>query len=422
MAKLRGLRTLFLAAFLLLLPAAARPQQQFDAAAERLKQSAPKVYLDCHQCDMDFIRNEITFVNFVRDRQTADVHILVTIALTGAGGREYTLDFIGLNAYYDIRTTLRYVSNQTDTDDEQRRGLVRVLKMGLVPFAAKTSVGDFLNVNFDKKVQPEAVEDSWNSWVFGVGVSGAVSGEKSKSYASLSGWASANRVTPGQKLRLGISGNLNTSRFVLEEGPIRSSADSQSFGGLYVVSLNDHWSAGTWLSVYSSSYSNVALAINPAPAIEYNVFPYAESTRRQLRLLYRVGYSFNKYMELTILDKIRQSVLGQTLSMSLEIKEPWGNITSSLSGSNLLTDFSKNRLEFWGGVSLQLFRGLAMNFNGQYSRINDQISLRKSEASLEEILLGRVMLPTTFSYGLSVGFSYTFGSIYTNVVNPRFGR
>src|SRR5512136_389074 len=135
--------------------------QQIEASAERLKQAAPKVFLDCHQCDMDFIRNEITFVNFVRDRQIADVHILVTIQLTGSGGREYGLEFIGRNSYDDIRNTLKYVSNQTDTDDEQRRGLVRVLKMGLVPYAAKTAIGDFLSVSFDKKVQPEVAEDSW---------------------------------------------------------------------------------------------------------------------------------------------------------------------------------------------------------------------------------------------------------------------
>jgi hypothetical protein len=371
---------------------------------------------------MDFIRNEITFVNFVRDRQIADVHVLVTIQLTGSGGREYSLDFIGQNAYYDIRNTLRYVSNQTDTDDEQRRGMVRVLKMGLVPYAAKTAIGDFLNINLDRKVPAEVTEDTWHSWVFNVGVSGSVSGEKSKDFASASGYFSANRVTPQKKLRMGVLANLNSSRFDLESGPITSSADSESFGGIYVVSLNEHWSVGSWLSVYSSSYSNISWAVNPAPAIEYNYFNYAESTREQLRFLYRIGYSFNRYHEETVFRKMQESVLVQTLSVTLEIKQPWGNISSSLSGSNFLTDFSKNRVEFWSGISLPLFRGLAISFNGQYSRIQDQISLPLTAASEEEILLGRKMLPTSFNYGLSVGVSYTFGSIYTNVVNPRFGR
>jgi hypothetical protein len=411
-----------LTAALLIFPPSRSAGQQSDLSAERLKQSAPKVFLDCHQCDMDYIRREITFVNFDRDRQTSDVHILVTIQLTGSGGREYSLDFIGQNQYCDIRNVLKYVSEPTDSDDEQRRGLVRVLKMGLVPYAARTAVGDFLDVNFEKKLPSEAVEDSWKSWVFSVGASGNVSGQQSQNFTSLSGYFSANRVTQERKLRLGISGNLSRSKFDLDTGPVASSTDSESFSGLYVISLSDHWSAGAWLSVYSSSYNNIALAVNPAPAVEYNFFDYAESTRKQLRLLYRVGYTFNKYQEVTIYDKLRESVIGQTLSMTLEVKQPWGNISSSLTGSNLLTDFSKNRLEFWSGVSLHLFRGLAINFNGRYARIHDQISLPKAGATEEEILLQRKMLATNFSYGLSVGVSYTFGSIYTNVVNPRFGR
>jgi hypothetical protein len=420
--KRYGAIPLILIAALLALRPVRSAAQQAEISADRLKQAAPKVFLDCHQCDMDFIRNEITFVNFVRERQTADVHVLVTVQITGSGGREYSLEFIGQNVYYDIRNTLKYVSNQTDTDDELRRGMVRVLKMGLVPYAAKTAVGDFLNINFDRKVPVEVSEDSWHSWVFNVGLSGSVSGEKSKDFASASGYFSANRVTPERKFRVGVSGNLNSSKFRLESGPISSSADSESFSGIYVFSLNAHWSAGAWFSVYSSSYANIALALNPAPAVEYNYFNYAESTRKQLRFLYRIGYSFNKYHEETVFSKMQESVLTQTLSATVEIKQPWGNVSASLSGSNFLTDFSKNRVEFWSGISLQLFRGFSVGFNASYSRIHDQISLPLSQASEEEILLGRKMLPTSFNYGLSVGVSYTFGSIYTNVVNPRFGR
>ena len=396
--------------------------QQTGFTAEGLKQSTAKVFVDCHQCDMDYIRSEVTFVDFVRERKAADVYILVTIQLTGGGGREYTLDFIGRNGYYDIQNTLKYVSDREDSNDDQRRGLARVIKVGLVPFAARTAMGDFLDVNFERRVMGRGTTDNWNSWIFSVGVSGSMSGEVSRDFASLSGYLSANRVTSQNKFRAGLSGNINSSRFQIEDETLHSSADSESLSGLYVVSLSGRLSAGAWLAVSSSSYHNIALAVNPAPAVEYNFFPYSMSTRKQLRLLYRVGFHFNKYMEETIYDKTKENVIGQTLSMTLEIKEPWGHVSTSLSGSNLLNDFSKNRLEFWSGVSLHVFKGLAVNLSGQYSRIHDQLSLPKADASYDEILLQRRMLATNYNYGLSVGISYTFGSVFSGVVNPRFGR
>lgn len=421
----RLIRIIAVSGLLFIAAVPAAPSQDVPAvpsAVNGAANDAPKVFFDCHQCDMDYIRTEITFVSFVRERRQADVFVMVTIQGTAGGGREYTLAFIGQNDYIDIRNTLKYISNQGDSDDEQRRGLVRVLKVGLVPYAAKTSMADYITVGFERKTGPMAVVDRWNSWVFNIGLSANLRGEEQQNSSALNGHLSVNRVTAGSKLRLGLSADYSRSAFDLDEGPVSSTADSRSFSGLYVVSLDEHWSAGSWLSYYSSSYDNVAFSISPAPAVEYSVFPYSESTRRQLRVLYRIGYSFNKYVEETIFSKLREDLLGQTLTMTLEIKEPWGNISSSLQGSHYFRDLGKNRLEFWGGLNLQLWKGLSLGVYGQYSRINDQLSLPKAGASLEDILLQKKMLATNYNYRLSVGVNYTFGSIYSGVVNPRFGR
>jgi hypothetical protein len=53
--------------------------------------------------------------------------------------------------------------------------------------------------------------------------------------------------------------------------------------------------------------------------------------------------------------------------------------------------------------------------------IHDQLSLPKEDIATEEILLQRKQLATQYQYWASIGFSYTFGSIYNNIVNPRFG-
>ena len=58
------------------------------------------VYIDCSNCDEDYIREEISFVNYVRDRNVADVHIQFSDQRTGGGGKEYTLDFMGQNVFH----------------------------------------------------------------------------------------------------------------------------------------------------------------------------------------------------------------------------------------------------------------------------------------------------------------------------------
>ena len=57
----------------------------------------------------------------------------------------------------------------------------------------------------------------------------------------------------------------------------------------------------------------------------------------------------------------------------------------------------------------------------KYARASDQLSLAKSAASDAEILLRLRQLATSYTYGGSFSLSYTFGSLFNNVVNPRFG-
>jgi hypothetical protein len=54
--------------------------------------------------------------------------------------------------------------------------------------------------------------------------------------------------------------------------------------------------------------------------------------------------------------------------------------------------------------------------------IHDQLNLVKQDLTYDEILLQRKEIATQYEYFVSFGLSYTFGSIYNNVVNPRFGN
>jgi hypothetical protein len=388
---------------------------------DELKRTAPRVFIDGERLDMNFIKEEIQFVNYVRDRTEADVHVLITQQGTGSGGNEYTLKFIGQGLFEDLQNELKFYSNKIETRDESRRGLVQMLKLGLTPYAARTPICVILQLNLDRKVKTTAVEDRWNFWVFSVSANARLNGEMSRTSNSLFGNVSLNRTTPQAKFRLGVSTNIEETRYDYEDYKGVSTSTSRGLDGLYVFSLGEHWSVGAYLSLNYSTYSNISFGLSVRPAIEYNVFPYAQSTRRQLRILYRVGYNLDKYLEETIYDRMQDSTLSQALTATLEFTQPWGNVEVSLEGSNFLHDFSYNRFRISGNMSVRLIKGLSLTVDGRYSAIHDQLALRKGTAELEEVLLRRTELASSYSYQVRLGLNFSFGSVYSNVVNPRFG-
>ncbi len=36
------------------------------------------VYLDCEYCNLDYIKENVQYINYVRDRKEAELHILFT--------------------------------------------------------------------------------------------------------------------------------------------------------------------------------------------------------------------------------------------------------------------------------------------------------------------------------------------------------
>jgi hypothetical protein len=316
---------------------------------------------------------------------------------------------------------LKYFSNKTDTDDEIRKGLVQTLKVGLMRYVARTPISKRIAVSLMDQVKPTSVIDKWNFWVFSLSGRGYFNGQKSIFYNYYSGNFSANRVTPELKIRTSASASRYFNKFDIEGESIESTMSTQRVNGLVVKSLNEHWSAGAYLSFTASSYSNIKFAVNPAPAVEFNLFPYSQSTRRQLRFLYRLNFSAVKYNEETIYLKMKENLLSESLTTTVELKEKWGTISTSLEGAHYFHDFRKYHLNLYGEISLRLYKGLSLELYGSGSRIHDQLSLPKMGASYEDILLMRKQLATSYQYFFYVGLSYTFGSIYSNVVNPRFG-
>ena len=369
---------------------------------------------------MAALTKDVPFVVFVPALGEADVHVTVAAPSAATGG-EYVLSFVGRDAYQGDNNVLRLTPAPDAPPDTVTKELGRTLRLGLVRYAAKTQAAKRLSVAFEDKVKPTAVADPWHFWVFSLSADGFVNGEQSYRYGNYSGSFSATRVTPDLKLRASLSSSLTRQKFVFEDETIDSRSESFGFSGLAVKSLDGHWSAGATFSVQSSSYRNVDREFNVAPAVEYNVFPYADSTKRQLRILYRAGLQAVRYREITIYDRTAETRWNEALSVTLEFKQPWGTVSTALEGSHYFHDFRKNRLELTSEVSLRVWKGLSFNIDGGGSRIHDQLGLVKAGASLDEVLLRRKQLETSYDYYFSVGVSFTFGSVHSNVVNPRFG-
>lgn len=115
------------------------------------------VFMDCNAfgCrDFDFLRREIPVVNWVRNREDADVHILVTSRTTGGGGRAFELSFLGLRDFEGEDMELTWASSGDAVQDEIRTGVSEQIKIGLVRYVVGTPAAERLRVSFGPVAGP----------------------------------------------------------------------------------------------------------------------------------------------------------------------------------------------------------------------------------------------------------------------------
>ena len=402
-------------------------------AAQDERSETLNVFLDCERsCDFDYIRREIPYINYIRDRVGSDVHLLVTRRRTASSGNDYELQFIGLDDLSTMIDTLHYLSASTNTDNERRAGLTETMARGLVRFLMTTKMGDRLLVSvpiIEQSSIPlasQVLNDPWNFWVFSVRVSGNYEAEDTQSSTRIDTRLSANRTTEEWKFSLFGRFSYRESEFELSDGTINSVNRDGNVFGLLVKSLGPHWSVGLMSFFNTSSSRNTDLSMSLSPSLEFSFFPYTESSTRDLRLQYELNFRKNKYEELTVYNKLNQTVVQNQLQLRSDFRQPWGNAQLRLSVESYITDFDESLFDLYnvslgGEIDIRVARGLSISIGAQMSSVHDQIWLPAKVADDDEVLLGNKRLPTDFEYELDFGFSYRFGSIYNNVVNPRFG-
>ena len=305
--------------------------------------------------------------------------------------------------------------------------VAHTLELGLLRYIARTGQAPNVDIRYDGaepgEIAARPEDDPWNFWTFRVRSNVELEVDERTEEYELSGGFSADRVTDALKLEFSVGGSYNQRLFETSDTTsVTSIRESYDAEGLSVWSLSDHWSAGAAYEVGHSSFANEDLQLRVGPALEYNIYPYSESTRRQFNFLYTIGLRYHDYIEQTVFLKDEETLPHHRFSVRLSVRQPWGESYGFLTFSQFLHDPSKNRFTAFAGADFRIFRGLSLRLNANYSRIRDQLNVPSGDATTEEVLLRQRILQSGFEYGVSVGFSYTFGSIYSNVVNPRLDR
>ena len=410
--------------------------QSSDAGRE----NALRVFLDCNtrNCDSDYFRTEVAFVNWVRDRTLAQVHLIITSTSTGGGGEQYTLDFIGLEGLEGSGDELIYNANTTNTQDETLSGLSKAIAVGLARFSLLIGQHGLFDISSNVAiaaetpasrvqdptatlVSEEEVDDPWNFWVFEVGTEFAMSGEDTRESIDYGFSFDAQRTTDTWKFEFEAEADFSRDERQRSNGSVSiDERESWDTDLLLAYTLAEHWSLGVLSGVGSESRRNEALAGTLFGALEYNFFPYEEAPRRSFTARYDLGGRYFDWEEETIFNETSETRPQHQFRLQYFQRQPWGSATISFDAEQYLHDTQLWNASLNTNLSFRVTRGLNLNIRGEYALIEDQLFISREGLTDEEILLGSYERPTDSEYSNRIGISYEFGSIYNNVVNNRF--
>jgi hypothetical protein len=391
---------------------------------------AIRAFIDCRGdtnqgCAPDFFILELPYVTWTRDRQFADVQLLVTTIRSGNNAFEYTITALG-RGRFDGRadtSTVRPLPNEAE--DRIRRRLSAAFALLLVPYVRTTPQASSLSVRFTppegaKQLSPGAVKDRWNFWVIDANANGYVQSEARVTFANLNSGLTARRLTERLGMRFGIRQGLSFNRFELDSNEVSRNTVRNGIAFARVVkATSSHWSVGGIANAGFNDFTNTALVARLAPVVEYNVFPWSEATRRQLAVSYGIGPRHFRWNDTTIFDKTSETRMQHELVIGTDVRQPWGNVRVSTRYASFVPEIKKWNLSSYIEADFNLVKGLSFNIGGSASIIRDQIFLSRSGQSDQQVLTRQRALATNYEYYGFGGFRYSFGSIYNSVVNPR---
>ncbi len=383
----------------------------------------PKLFIKCDRCDNSFIRNEISYVDHVREQGLSDIQLFIYRNRNANNGNRYSLDFIGNNIFSDKKISLSLDTNPKMTRDEVRVSLKNKIELGLVYYLIETDLAERIYIYVDTVINNEKSDksssDKWRNWVFQSAGELNFENETSRKESNVRIELDADKVTDKIKLQFDVDFERSNSKYENQDNIFISKRNRKSFGAKSVWSINDKWSAGFNAGASGDTYQNINYRYYIMPAIEYSFFPYNEFVRREMVINYRIGYGYRNYIEETIYDKFEENVYLHQIAFETRFRQPWGEIYSNLRGKAFIQDPSKNSFSLDSWFSIRVFEGLSVRFGGEVEIIRDQLSLPKGNASIEDLLLQQQEIATDFRSEFRIAIGYTFGSAFNNFLNSR---
>lgn len=381
-----------------------------------------KIYIDHLPCNLDFIKTNITYVDYVTSSEVSDVHVVFYKSTMASLGMKYAVEFTGKNRYKKLTESLDFNIFSDDSENAIREKAKKILELGFAYFIAHTSSYKNLSINY--KISENKTDKNVKSkegWIFRINLNSNING--SSENLTLGAWNNINikKVTKLKRTEIYLGLNYNENRLEIDNETMKYINKSYYGGFANIYAINDHFSWGFFANAQQSSYENKRYGISASPTLEYNLFSYDESAFKQLRFKAQVEPVYYDYFEETIYQKTQEFLWRNKVSISYEFVKKWGSNETNLNASHYIHDISLNNFGLSNDTSINLFKGFNLNFRIHASRTHDQVYISGEGISNEDIYLNIKAIKTSYSYWINVGISYTFGSIYSNVVNPRFG-
>lgn len=420
MLKLYRLSSVLFFVFVVII-GVAQDSVRIDESSNKLK-----IFLEGDQIiedALDYLRNNINFADFVNEPKVADVHIIVIEEQAGGGGYNYAIRFKS-NSFTDISEfTINTAVLPGETTQQKQNMLGKSIIRGLMPFFNEVPESQ----NYELILQPvkksqkcsQAINDKWKNWVFKLSLWGGYDYEdRIKGYNYVTA-LKADKVTDKIKIKNYLYLTKKITNYQSDSTIISYRYVYNFYSNTVTYSLSDHWSVRSYISTYQNTYYNQRFSYSGILSAEYNVFPWDVSDKKILTTAYAVGFTSMDFYELTVRNKMTETLPVHKLYVQAKAYQSWGEINATLVASQYLTNLSLYSLSLSSVFSFRITKGLTFDFAVKVNGVHDEIYTSARNYSIEDILLGNIDLPSTIEIGSTVGLTFRFGSIYNNVVNNR---